>query len=212
MSGFFPILVACLLAGLVFAYIGYLIIRHAPKLTDAKGDPTRIKIGPIEVSTGNAIVAIFIVSAIGMIGIPAYWLYTSNNRDDAPITFETRLEPKPASVTISSEDYGPAQIPQIKLYRSSNPQHFSIAAAKYDPVEVEASYNWSNKQFDVIVDSKTYQVSLNGVRAALPDSIKLHRAELAAQPTATDVPLAPSIGLTSAERSFADPPAQVKPQ
>jgi hypothetical protein len=210
MSGFVPTLLICVGASLVFAYIGLLVVRSAPKLVDAKGD-TSFQLGPVKVSTGSVLIAYFVIAGILMVGIPAYWLYTSNARDDAPVTFETHLRPAPTKLDIASLDFGPAQFSQFRVYRSSSPQHFIISAPDYDPVDVEAYYDWSNRRLEVIIEGRTYHVPIDGARAALADAIPLHRAEIPGKQLAHDLTLTQSNGVTPKERAAADPPAQRQP-
>jgi hypothetical protein len=209
-SGFFPVLVACLGAGLAFTGIVYATMRIAANALSTANQPTEIALGNFKVTTQSAFVALFIVSCISMIVIPLYWLYTSNSRDrdDAPITFIAHLKPAASTVQIIPQDYGTSQISQVRIYRSSNPQNFSISPQEYERVDVEAHYNWSNKDLVVTINNKTYQVPIQGISATLPDPIPLRPLKTPAPTVAHDVTLTQPQAVTSRERTFPDPPAQ----
>lgn len=205
LSGLIPVLVICLCFGLGFAYIALLTVRAAEKALTLANQSTTFEVGNIKVTTGSALVALYIIAAVFGLGIPVYWIYLDSHRDD-PVFVETRLDPSPASLTIISKDYGDTAISRFPIYRSRTRQHLVISIKKFNPVNVVGYYNWSENGLDVSIGERQYRLHVDGSTATLDEPIKLQLAQIPAQTVAKNVKLTRSVGVTPEERKAADPP------
>lgn len=206
---FITIVAISLLGGVAFASLAYLTARHAASALAVAGDPTKLKINDnFEISTGNAVVGLFLMSVIVVTGVPAAYMYFNNSRDDAPVKFElTHLQPSLPVLQISSRDFGSAQLAKFDIYRSSNTQHFQITPTpEYATLAVDARYSWDNKEFIVTIDDdKEYHVPIQGISALLNDKITLKRALLKGTPLQSSVVLSRPGDITRSELAQPDP-------
>jgi hypothetical protein len=209
MSGIFlPVLLICVVGGLIFAAIAFKTAKEASTALAAGGDPTKIQISPnLTVSTGNAVVALFILSVIFGTGVPLYLLALNNSRDDAPVMLETHLQPPIGQLTIASRDYGAREVPQFPIYRSSQPQHFKLTPSpEYQSVDLEAYYEWANKTFVITLDDQTsVTVPVVGNYANLSRVITLTPALIKGKQVQQNVPLSGSSTVTATDLMHPDP-------
>lgn len=195
--------------GLAFAVLAYLMSVNAAQLLAAGRNPFKISVGKVSVSTGNALVALFVISAIATLGIPVYFLFLGAQRDDTPVTLDTPPIMAPASkLYIVDEDVGQANEPRIHVYKSSYIQYYTLSWQRFNPVHLSASYDWSNKQVNVTIDGKQFTVTPNGDQAILKDVIALEPASVKAEDRMEDTALTKVPPLSSELRAVPDPVQQ----
>jgi len=209
MTGFVPILVICLIAGLAFAFFAFLTARYAANTLTTQADPTKIQINEhLSISTGNAVVALFIMSVIVAGAVPAYWLYLDSGRVDTPITFEAdNIDPLVPSVTIASRDFGSSQVLRLPLFRSGQMQHFKVTPTpEFDAFDLDAYYDWTAKSFMVKVNHhENHVVPVQSGYARMDDPIKLTKAKLTGKVVTNDANISSAKGRSASDAMRPDP-------
>jgi hypothetical protein len=214
MSGFLPILVICIAAGLIFAVIAFFTARYASTALSVSGDPTKIEINKyVTISTGNAVVALFLLSLIMTAGVPAYWLYLNGTRVDAPIPFEAaHIDPVVPALTIASRDFGSSAVLKVPLFRSTQTQHFTITPTReFDAFNLDAYYDWTGNRFMVSLDGKDeIAVPVESGYARMRNVITLRKARITGESVAKHTNVSVAKGRTQSAVLQPDPPGVPK--
>ena len=206
------LLIFSLVLGFGFAFLAYrLAVDAAPLL---KSGDLRVGVGKFSVATGNALVALFLISAFLSIGTPLYMLYLSSVYHDEPVVFSLGPDTNPPDantlsiVQANTSQTGDFQA-HLQIFRSRHEQDFTITYGRaYNPISIQADYDWPLSQLTAYINGKQFTVPVAGDTATLHGAFELHQVVAQNTPPPASASVTRPQPISSDLLNVADPPQQ----
>lgn len=180
-------------------------VEHAAVST---GQVLEIKIGTYSLKTTNVLVALGFLSFATMVAVPSYFLFVNSKIDDRQMSLTFRLKPPTgAPIQVTRDNSCVQRMAYLQLYKTRDPQIFTVTDAPYDPVNLRVRYDWGARRPIVAINGgpDTPVADFDGASGTLPP-IELTRQTIAPKLTGTSTLSHPDARTVLLDRQLADPP------
>jgi hypothetical protein len=131
--------------GALLAILMFLTAARVEKLAESTGQPLEVTVGNFSLKTSNVLVALGVVSFATMVGVPSYFLYLNAKIDDRQMSLTFQLKPPTGQpLQVTRDDRCVIRSAFLQLYKTRDPQVFTVTDAPFDPVNVRVKYEWSS--------------------------------------------------------------------
>lgn len=194
--------------GALLAVLMFVTAARVENLAKSTGQSLEITVGNLSLKTSNVLVALGVVSFATMVGVPSYFLYLNSKIDDRQMSLTFQLKPptgKPLQVT--RDDLCVIRSPFLQLYKTRDPQVFTVTDAPYDPVNVRVKYEWSSHRPVASINGgpDVPIKDFDGASGTLP-TIELTRQTIAPKSDGGSQLTKPDATVTQNLRQISDPP------
>jgi hypothetical protein len=208
MSELVTIAVLYVVAGLFLGGMMFLTASRVEHAATTTGQVLEVTIGSYSLKTTNVLVALAVLSFATMVAVPSYMLYSNSKIDDRQMNLTFRLQPPTGGpVQVTRDNSCVQRMAYLQLYKTRDPQVFTVTDAPYDPVNVRVKYDWGGHRPMVSINggADTPVQDFDGASGTLPP-IELTRQTIAPQLNAGANLSKPDTRVTQSQKQLADPP------
>jgi hypothetical protein len=167
---FIPVLLICVFAALLFAAGAFFTaLKAGVTLSPGAGPQPALVIGykGLNVTAGNALVALIVCSLLCMTLVPVTLLYLNYKVEQSDETVDLQLSFMPSvPLTVrSTDDVEGTNNPRLRIFKSSHSQGFQLTYPGYSTVVVNAAYDWTNHKAFAMVNNQPIDVVMVGDNA-----------------------------------------------
>lgn len=168
---FLPVLITCVVAGLLFAAGAFLIAAKSGVSLQETAEQPALTIGyrGFSVSAGSTLVGLILCSLLCMTVVPIALLFIDLNiqKLEHPMVLEANFTPPvPLNVTSTDDNPGTHDV-KLRLFKSSEPQGFQISYPGYSEVVISVKYDWQRNKLVALVNGNEEPVEVLGDGARL---------------------------------------------
>jgi hypothetical protein len=208
MSELFTIAALYVVAGLFLGVMMFLTASRVEHAATTTGQVLELTIGSYSLKTTNVLVALAVLAFATMVAVPSYMLYSNNKIDDRQMNLTFRLLPPTGGpIQVTRDNSCVQRMAYLQLYKTRDPQVFTVTDAPYDPVNVRVKYDWGGHRPMVSINGSadTPVQDFDGASGTLPP-IELTRQTIAAKLDGGASLSKPDGRVTQIQGQLSDPP------
>jgi hypothetical protein len=209
MSELVTIAVVYVVAGLFLGVMMFITASRVEKAATATGQVLELTIGSYSLKTTNVLVALAVLAFATMVAVPSFLLYSNSKIDDRQMSLTFQLQPPTGGpIEVTRDNSCVQRMAYLQLYKTRDPQVFTVTDAPFDPVNVRVKYDWADHRPVVSINgSADLPVKdFDGASGTLPP-IALTRQTIAPKLDGGAHLSKPDTRVTQVQNQLSDPPA-----
>ncbi|HEV2739088.1 MAG TPA: hypothetical protein VGU66_10965 [Candidatus Elarobacter sp.] len=208
MSELVTIAFVYVLAGLILGVMMFLTASRIEHAATTTGQVLEVTIGQYSIKTTNVLVALAVLAFATMVAVPSYLLYSNGKIDDRQMNLTFRLQPPTGGpIEVTRDNSCVQRMAYLQLYKTRDPQVFTVTDAPYDPVNVRVKYDWAGHRPMVSINGSADAPvqDFDGASGTLPP-IELTRQTIAPKLDGGANLSKPDTRVTQTQKALSDPP------